>query len=366
MSRHIVIDNRISGTSTGRYSDKLIEHLHLLNPEYKITIITTPERKGYIEKIAPSFQVITSNHRSFSIGEQFGLLAQIKQQKPDLVFFSMVQQPLLLTGKTITMMHDLTALRFKNNRQNSLVQGFRQQLYNFMNYVVCKKSSKILTPSKFVKDDLIKRYGVSEEKITVTYESADKISTPIRAFKELSQKRFLLYVGRAQPHKNLRNLIESFHLVQQKHPELFLVLAGKIDLAYQEIINFVGQKSIQNVMFLGFVNDGQLRWLYNNAQAYIMPSLSEGFGLPGLEAMAHGCPLISSDATCLPEIYGEGALYFNPGDEQGMANKIIAVLEDEKLRAQLIKAGHSQLKKYSWSNMAKETLNVYKQVLGDE
>lgn len=365
MSRHIVIDNRISGTSTGRYSDKLIEHLHLLNPQYKITVITTPERKDYIEKIAPSFRVTTSNSRSFSIGEQFGLLAQIKKLKPDLVFFSMVQQPLLLSGKTITMMHDLTALRFKNTHQNSFVQAFRQQLYNLMNYVVCKKSSKILTPSQYIKDDLMKKYSVSKDKINVTRESADKISISPQSFKKLTNKQFLLYVGRAQPHKNLRNLVESFALVQQKHPELVLVLAGKIDLAYQEIINLVDQKSINSVVFLGFVDDSQLKWLYQNAECYVLPSLSEGFGLPGLEAMVHGCPLVSSNATCLPEIYGKGALYFNPTDVQDMADKINTVLDDKKLRDQLIKAGYAQSKKYSWSKMAKETLDVYKQVLGD-
>ena len=90
------------------------------------------------------------------------------------------------------------------------------------------------------------------------------------------------------------------------------MLAEKIDLAYQEIINLVDQKSINSVVFLGFVDDSQLKWLYQNVECYGLPSLSERVWLPGLEAMVHGCPPVSSNATCLPEIYGKGALYFNP------------------------------------------------------
>jgi glycosyltransferase involved in cell wall biosynthesis len=107
----------------------------------------------------------------------------------------------------------------------------------------------------------------------------------------------------------------------------------------------------------------QLKWLHQNARAYVLPSLSEGFGLPGLEAMAHGCPLVSSNATCLPEVYGDAALFFNPNDEEDMALKIERILYDKQFVAELKKREAQQIKKYSWERMAEQTLNVYKRFL---
>jgi len=111
------------------------------------------------------------------------------------------------------------------------------------------------------------------------------------------------------------------------------------------------------------VSEGQLRWLYENTAAYIFPSLSEGFGLPGLEAMAHGAPVVSSNATCLPEIYGNAAHYFDPLDINDIANKTNDVLTNSDLRNELIKKGKTQAAKYSWQQMAKQTLEVYKKAL---
>jgi glycosyltransferase involved in cell wall biosynthesis len=119
-----------------------------------------------------------------------------------------------------------------------------------------------------------------------------------------------------------------------------------------------------SVMFTGYVTDGQLKWLYRACKAYIFPSLSEGFGLPGLEAMKHGAPVASSTATCLPEVYGNGAWYFNPYDVNDMVRTINEVLVNPDLRKKLIRAGHEQAAKYSWQKVAEETLGVYKKALG--
>ena len=118
-----------------------------------------------------------------------------------------------------------------------------------------------------------------------------------------------------------------------------------------------------DVDFLDWVSDAQLKWLYQNCLAYVFPSLSEGFGLPGLEAMLEGSPVVSSDATCLPEIYGNAAHYFDPYDIKDMATKINSVLTNKKLRDRLIETGKSQVKKYSWKKMAEQTLEVYNSVL---
>jgi glycosyltransferase involved in cell wall biosynthesis len=141
------------------------------------------------------------------------------------------------------------------------------------------------------------------------------------------------------------------------------VLAGKKDANYQRIEALVQKNGTTGVIFTDFVSEGQLRWLYESCAAYVFPSLSEGFGLPGLEAMQHGAPVVSSDATCLPEIYGAAAHYFDPLDPQAMADAINEVLTDKVLRQKLVAAGGDQVKKYSWQRMAEQTLELYQQAL---
>jgi glycosyltransferase involved in cell wall biosynthesis len=175
-----------------------------------------------------------------------------------------------------------------------------------------------------------------------------------------------MYVGRPTPHKNLPRLIEAFAQLQAKHPDLYLVLAGKKDANYKRIARDTKDKGIEQVVFTGFVTDGQLRWLYEHCAAYIFPSLSEGFGLPGLEAMANGAPVVSSNATSLPEVQGDAAHYFNPENVDDMAKAINAVLTKPELRKTLIERGRKQVAKFSWKRMAEQTLAVYKQVLKED
>ncbi len=172
-----------------------------------------------------------------------------------------------------------------------------------------------------------------------------------------------MYVGRPTPHKNLERLIEAFQIVKAQHPALHLVLAGKKDINYKQIEANVKAKQISQVSFTDFISDGQLRWLYENCQAYVFPSLSEGFGLPGLEAMQHSAPVVSSDATCLPEVYGDAAHYFDPLNIQSMADAINEVITDQTLRSKLIDNGTQRVQTFSWRRMAQQTLIIYEQVL---
>jgi glycosyltransferase involved in cell wall biosynthesis len=174
-----------------------------------------------------------------------------------------------------------------------------------------------------------------------------------------------MYVGRPLPHKNLERLIEAFVKIKATHPDVVLVLAGKKDPVYRQIESDVARRTIKNVIFTDYVTEGRLRWLYENCSAYVFPSLSEGFGLPGLEAMIHGAPVVSSNATCLPEVYGDAAHYFDPTDIQAMADAINEVLTDKDLRLKLTKSGHDQAAKYSWEQTAAQTLAIYNQVLGE-
>jgi glycosyltransferase involved in cell wall biosynthesis len=361
----IVIDARESGTSTGRYIDKLVEYLHKLQPEYQITIVTHAPRTEFIKIIAPTFDVIPTTFKEFSLGEQFGFSRQLKALDADLVHFGMVQQPLRYKGKVVTTIHDLTTLRFKNPIRNWFIFTLKQRAYAWGVKKAAQKSAKILVPSQFVRNDVAQFTGQSPDKFLVTYESADPIQdspTPPNN-SALQNGNFIMYVGRPQSHKNLWRLIEAFQLIRQQYPDLQLALIGKKDALYEALERRVQAENFPGVVFTGFVPDGELRWLYEHARAYVFPSLSEGFGLPGLEAMAHNCPVVSSDATCLPEVYQDGAMYFDPNNTRDMAEKIQAVIGHEALRQELITRGQSVLQQYSWERMAQQTLGVYRSLL---
>lgn len=362
MSR-IVVDARESGTSTGRYVDKLIEHIYASKSSHTFTILTKSPRISYLQTVAPGFEVIACDVKEFTLAEQVALKKQIEALQPDLVHFAIVQQPVLYRGDTVTTMHDLTTIRFRNPAKNPGVFWVKQQVYKWINRRVARKSAGIITPSEFVKQDVATYCNLSPSKITVTYEAADAITEATEPVESLADKSFLMYTGRPTPHKNLGRLIDTFVDLQKNYPKLVLVLAGKKDTNYARHEERVRHDKIQNVVFTGFVSEGQLRWLYENCAAYVFPSLSEGFGLPGLEAMVHGAPVVSSNATCLPEVYGEAALYFDPLSVTDMTAKITEVLNDEALRSNLIQKGREQVAKYSWRRTAEQTLEVYEKAL---
>lgn len=363
-NKRIVIDARELRTSTGRYIERLIYHLQDMDHEHEYTVLLKEQDMDYqIEN--PHFTKVMTPYKEFTFGEQLGFKKQIESLQPDLVHFGIVQQPVLYKGKVVTTMHDLTTIRFKNPSKNPLVFWVKQQVYKWVNKRAARKSARIITPSEFVKNDVVSYTGISPDKVTVTYEAGTLIEdTPI-ANEKLQNEKFILYVGRPQPHKNLKRLIDAFAILQGLHPELHLVLAGKFDANYQLLRDYVDSKQVKSIIFTDFIEDAQLRWLYENAACYVFPSLSEGFGLPGLEAMAHGCPVASSKATCLPEVYKDGAVYFDPLDASSIAETVDALLTDQKFADELRAKGKAVAAQYSWQRMAQQTLAAYQEVLGE-
>lgn len=359
----IAIDARVYRDSTGRYARKLIENLEKLGSEHECVVLLSPKEFSDYTPKSKNFSKLRAPYPKFSFSEQLGFKTFLDDLGADLVHFTMVQQPIRYHGLKVTTMHDLTALRFRDVDKNKFKFWIKQQAYALVNKSAAKHSARIITASNYVKEDILNFAGIHPKKITVTPEAADEITEKGESISELSGKKFIMYVGRPQAHKNLRRLIEAFRIIKSSHPDLRLVLVGKTDPLYQSHQDYVKQQKIKGVIFTGFVSEGQLRWLYQNTQAYVFPSLSEGFGLPGLEAMAHGAPVISSDATCLPEVHGEAALYFDPTSVEDMATQLHGILGDDKLRQKLIKAGYTRVKEFSWQRMAEQTHQIYNDVL---
>lgn len=359
----IVIDAREYTTSTGRYVSKLIENLESMDKENEYVVLLKPKDLEKCTITNPRFKKLVTPYKEFTFGEQLGYAWELYRLKADLVHFGMTQQSLIYLKRSVTTVHDLTTARFKNPDKDPLVFYIKQQVYKFVIRYAAHKSKRLITPSNYVKDDLVSYAKIKPSKVDVTYEAADVIKEKAVPIKGLQGKKFLMYIGRPTPHKNLWRLIQAFDLLKAMHPDLYLVLAGKFDRNYSDIKRRADSSGIVDIHFTDYISEGELRWLYENCQAYVFPSLSEGFGLPGLEAMAHGAPVVSSDATCLPEIYGDAAHYFDPNDRFSISSAIADVLADKKLRDELITKGHAQVEKYSWERMAKQTIETYNKVL---
>ncbi len=358
----IIIDARELRTSTGRYVERLLHYLQQIDHINSYNVLIKPKD---FESWAPTnkkFKKIECPYKEFSFTEQIGFLKQIKKLQPDLVHFPMVQQPIFYHGKVVTTMQDLTTVRFRNPTKNWLIFTIKRWVYVWLNKRAAHKSVALITPTEFVKEDVARFTGVNSRKITVTLEAADKIIDGTEPVEGLGNSQYIMYVGRWMPHKNLDRLCEAFALLKQTYPDLKLILVGKKDALSRRM-----EKKTKNltpdIVFTGFVSEGQLKWLYQHTAAYVFPSLSEGFGLPGLEAMMHGAPVVSSNATCLPEVHGDAAEYFDPLDIEDMAAAIRRVISNDKRRKNLISAGKKQVAKFSWRRMAEQTLAVYQEVL---
>ena len=280
----------------------------------------------------------------------------------DFVWYRNHTKPVLYLWNKISTIHDLTLLNTYNSDKNWFIYRFKQLVGRFVFRSVIRHSSHVITPTHFTKNEIMERYHTKSDKITVTHLAAEMRTRSLKPYNQASSP-FLLYVGQQSDYKNIRRLGDAHQQLLQTHPELQLVLVGKIDAAATRNKTYFETKQYKNIHFTGFVEDDELNWLFANTACYVFPSLMEGFGLPALEAMTHHAPVASSNATCLPEVYGDAAHYFDPTNTDEIAHAINDILTNPSLRDRLIERGDKQVKLYSWRKTAEETLAVYKKYL---
>ncbi len=362
---HIVIDARIINSSTGRYVERLVTYLQEVDTVNEYSILVPLKDKDFWTPRNKNFTVRTVNYDNYSFAEQLGFNNYLKKLNADLVHFCMPQQPLLYKGKKITTFHDLTLLNTYNSDKNWVVFHAKQLVGKYAFKKALEKNNHIIAISQFTKNELLKLTPVPEEKISVVYEATDTASIAPKKY-QLPFKKYILYVGSQSDYKNIKRLGDAHQILLAKYPDLGLVLAGRKNTSALSNEKYFNDRKYENIFFTDYVDDSELSWLYSHAEAYIFPSLMEGFGLPALEAMSYGTPVVSSNASCLPEVYEQAAHYFHPTDTSDIAEAIDQVLTDDKLRTRLSKAGYKQIKKYSWKKMAHETHELYEEVLDSE
>jgi len=365
----IGIDARFYGPKQkglGRYVQKLVNNLEKASPDNQYIIFLRKENWNEYQPSNPNFKKVLADYPWYGWSEQFLLPFKIRQQEVDCMHFPHFNVPIFYSQPFIITIHDLILKKFPTRRASTLgpIRYWLKNLaYNLVIKLALKRAKKIIAVSEYTKEDILKYFDVESDKIKVIYEgsSYEGSSEPLevgpqqRSDLHADTNPYLLYVGNAYPHKNLERLISAFKKISQEEKKLKLILVGELDYFYKRLQKI----SPANVIFTDFVSDQRLFNLYQNASLYIFPSLYEGFGLPPLEAMAHNLPVVSSNSSCLPEILGQAAIYFDPENTDDMINKIKKVLQDKELQKKLISRGQKTIKKYSWQKMAQKTLRVY-------
>jgi glycosyltransferase involved in cell wall biosynthesis len=361
----IVIDARmLYWTGVSRYTKALLNNLEEIDQENEYLVLVRQKDWHRWEATRPNFQKIRVDIDPYTFGEQFKLPRLLRGLKPDLVHFTAANTPLLWRGKRVVTIHDLTLLDYSTSRDKGLkrwLHGLKRLPFRLVMLNNAKSATVITTGAKYVKEQLIKRYRTRPERILVAPLAVDvSIAKPVLIDTKRLGENYILYVGNFYPYKNITSTIDAMRIVLESKPNLKLVLVGQDDFFRQELVRRVKTLGLENsFVFTGFVTDGELVSYYLGAKAFVYPSLSEGFGLQGFEAMSLGIPVLAAKASCFPEVYGRAAEYFDPKDPSDQAKKILDLLDNKDEQARLKKAGSERVKLYSWRDTAVETHKAY-------
>jgi glycosyltransferase involved in cell wall biosynthesis len=360
------------GKGLGRYTQKLIENLEKIDKTNEYFVFLKKENfNDYIPK-NKNFRKVLADFRWYTFDEQINFPRLLNKYKLDLMHFPHFNVPIFYFGKFIVTIHDLILIHFPTVRSSTLSPFFywlKFLAYRLVINSAIRRSRRIIAVSKFTKKDILNNYrSIPQEKIIVTYEACEDFCmlSPNKDKEIIARygiiEPYIMYVGNAYPHKNLERLVLAFEKIKERRKDLTLVFVGNLDYFYRRLKDMAEDKRVKGVMFIGYVPDHELDTIFHNAEAFVWPSLYEGFGLPPLEAMSKGTPVISSDHMCMREVLEDSAYYFDAKNLDSIASSIGEVLENKNLQEELIRKGYKQVEKYSWRRMARETLEIYEKL----
>jgi glycosyltransferase involved in cell wall biosynthesis len=356
-------------TGIGHYTDALAESLARLHSGNQYDLLS-PFDFGFDragdrpENLNKQFIPVRSVFRKWWL---FGLPALLRIYKADLFHGTNYCVPVFAPCPTVVTIHDLSLFMQSHTHEQENVKRGKRRIP-----IMARRASVIIAPSEWTKKEIIERLGVRPEKIRVIYEAAREGMKPLPPHlcqasldKHRVQRPYLLYVGTIEPRKNLLTLIRAYEeLLRTTTRKPQLVLCGGRGWLCDEVFSLVEQLKLQDsVRFTGYVEDADLPALYSAAEAFVYPSYYEGFGLPPLEAMACGTPVITSDVSSLPEVVGEAGLTHAPEDVRALTEGMARLLGDESARAHFKSAGLRQAAQFSWDRAARETQAVYDELL---
>jgi len=296
----------------------------------------------------------------YSIKEQL-VITRLIPKNTDLFWSPHYNIPLMYKGKLFVTVHDLNHL--------ALTQpGFDWAKKKYAKYLfkkILQKADRIITVSNFSRSEYIKYFGLEKdfEKIVAVHNGL--LINEVIGDNNPHKKPYVLTVGNVKPHKNLVRLLNAFNKIKDLIPHTLFIVGKKSGFISgdENLIKKVDAFG-ERVIMTGFLSDEELQNYYSHAEAFVFPSLYEGFGFPPLEAMAVGTPVVASNAASIPEVCGDAALYFDPYDINDMARKILQIIQDKSLKNEYIYRGKLQVARYSWEDTAKQIIYIIKKIIG--
>jgi len=376
----IAIDARMVAeplSGPGRYAINIVRSLAALDQENQYLILQNRRLHKRITT-AKNFRTIWVSYPPLSLRGVFLLQSLLKREKIDIFHSLYFLAPVGPKFLRLITLHDLAALRFPNFFQG---RGFFVRIYakaftRVFIPVSAIYAKKIITVSRTAKEDIIQWKPELEKKIKVIYEAVDPIfkntadSNAIQNARDKFKlnRKVILYIGNTRPYKNLPRLIHAYSLLCKGNDSCYQLVIGVSDSRNMPLLRKLSKRYglLKSTVFINNLTDEEIVALMNLAEIFVFPSLTESFGLPPLEAMACGTPVVASKAGSLPEVLGDAALIVNPENEEEIARGIKQVLTDKRLREGLIKKGLERVKLFSWEKTAQETLEVYKAVMKEK
>lgn len=365
----VAIDTRkLHDFGIGTYVSNLVRGLARLDHDHEYTLICHRKDVDFITSLGPNFRAWPDRSGNYSVQEQLTVPLDVWRARPDIFHAPHYVLPPLIPGKTVVTIHDCIHLRFPQYLPNKLAHLYARVFLS----AAARKASRVITVSEASKRDIISFLHTPADKVEVVYNGLDeRVTSPSPDDEARVRDRFqldapfVLYAGNIKPHKNVDRLIEAFARLRQRGmTQVKLLLIGDDISKYSSLRRLVHRHQLhQQVRFLGFVSIETLAALYRLAQVFVFPSLYEGFGLPPLEAMANGTPVITSNVSSLPEVVGDAALLIDPMDADSIANAMYRVLNEDALRAELVRRGHERVRAFSWERSVSRTHQIYLDVL---
>ncbi len=374
----IGIDIRdITDFGVGTYIRNIVRSMLRLDHENEFFLIGDPDRVREIGELPPNFHPVAFGGDENSATTYLKFRQVLRQHACDLVHIPhLISVPQYLPCPYIITVHDLLDYMYRSHNGSAM----RRAVHFYCTKRVLSRAARIFAVSNFTKKDVERLFGIPGDAVQVVYNAIDerfRRGHTGEADRQFIAERyqvsypFILYTGRISPHKNVVRIIEAFSALkaelqkEDRFTDLKLIIIGDEISSHPDLRRTVVRSGVENeVRFLGFVPIDVLRIFYDTAKVFIFPSLYEGFGLPPLEAMAHGTPVVTSNTSSLPEVVGSAAVLVNPENIFDIMRALHRVLVDQSLRERLKQRGYEQAARYSWDASVQRILQAYREVAG--
>ena len=352
----------------GTYIRNLLRHLARLDRESEYVVLCRPDDRDALATIGANFRCVSESAGNYSVSEQLRIPLALKREGVTLFHAPHYVLPPLVRCRSVVTIHDCIHLMFPQYLPNRFAHGYARASIG----LAARRATRVMTVSESSKRDILRFVDTQPEKIAVIHNAYDERfgveprEEDVVRVRERYQlhDEFVLYAGNVKPHKNLERLIDAFQLVRSRGLDhLKLVLIGDDISRYTALRRAVHRHQLHKyVRFLGYLPEETLAVMYRLAGVFVFPSLYEGFGLPPLEAMASGTPVVTSNVSSLPEVAGNAAELVDPYDTRSIADGIHRVLTDEGLRTDLRRRGLARAHQFSWESSVRRVREIYGQV----